>query len=72
MTNGWFDSHMADMNGKNIFISIYFIKSSFWWIETLQLGGIRQDTYSYSDKTLLTNWSCAIMNEYTGFNIVGE
>ena len=72
MTNGWFVSSMPDMNGKNPFMANYLIQCSIWWIETLQLGGIRQDTYGYSDKGLLTNWSCRIMDEYPNFNMVGE
>jgi len=48
------------------------IQSTIWWIETLQLGGVRQDTYGYSDKTFLKNWSCTIMNEYPNFSLVGE
>jgi len=72
MTNGWFAPTMPDMNGKNTFVSDYLIQSSIWWIETLQLGGIRQDTYGYSDKTFLKNWSCRIMNEYPNFSMVGE
>ena len=69
---GWFDKTMPDMNGQNPFMANYLIQSSIWWIETLQLGGIRQDTYGYSDKTFLKNWSCTIMNEYPNFNMVGE
>ena len=72
MNQGWFDTTMPDMNGQNPFMQNYLIQGSVWWIETLQLGGIRQDTYCYSDKTFLKNWSCAIMNEYPDFNIVGE
>ena len=69
---GWFDKTMPDLNGQNPFMANYLTQSSIWWIETLQLGGIRQDTYGYSDKTFLKNWSNAIMNEYPNFNIVGE
>jgi glycosidase len=69
---GWFDKTMPDMNGQNPFMANYLIQSTIWWIETLQLGGVRQDTYGYSDKTFLKNWSCAIMNEYPNFSIVGE
>ena len=72
MTEGWFDKTMADMNGLNPFMAAYLIQNSIWWIETLQLAGIRQDTYCYSDKALLKDWSCSIMNEYPDFNIVGE
>jgi len=63
---------MPDLNGQNPFMANYLIQSSIWWIETLQLGGIRQDTYPYSDKIFSKNWSCSIMNEYPNFNIVGE
>jgi glycosidase len=63
---------MPDMNAENPFMANYLIQNSIWWVETLQLGGIRQDTYCYSDKTFLKNWSCSIMNEYPNFNIVGE
>ena len=70
--HGWFDKTMPDMNGENPFMANYQIQNSIWWIETLQLGGIRQDTYGYSDKTFLKNWSCSIMNEYPNFSMVGE
>jgi glycosidase len=71
-SKGWFDKTMSDMNGKNPFMANYLIQNTIWWIETLQLGGIRQDTYGYSDKTFLKNWSCRIMNEYPNFSLVGE
>ena len=70
-SKGWFDKTMSDMNGKNPFMANYLIQNTIWWIETLQLGGIRQDTYGYSDKTFLKNWSCRIMNEYPYFSLVG-
>jgi glycosidase len=63
---------MPDVNSENSFMAAYIIQCSIWWIETLQLGGIRQDTYPYSNKDFLKTWSCAIMNEYPDFNIVGE
>lgn len=72
MKNGWFDKTMPDMNGTNPFMANYLIQNTIWWIETLQLGGVRQDTYGYSDKTFLKNWSCTVMNEYPNFNMVGE
>jgi neopullulanase len=71
-TEGWFDTSMPDLNGRNPFMARYLIQSSIWWVETLQAGGIRQDTYPYSHKEFLSQWSCAIMKEYPNFNIVGE
>jgi glycosidase len=72
MTKGWFDKSMPDMNGSNPFVANYLIQNTIWWIETLQLSGVRQDTYGYSDKTFLKNWSNNILNEYPNFSTVGE
>ncbi len=72
MADGWFVSSMPDLNQRNPFLAKYIIQNSIWWIETLHLGGIRQDTYPYPDKTFMSNWAGAIMNEYPNFNIVGE
>lgn len=72
MVHGWFINHMADMNSENPFVANYLIQNTIWWIETLKLGGIRQDTYGYSDKAFLKEWSCRVMNEYPDLSMVGE
>jgi len=69
---GWFVPFMPDLNQKNPFMANYIIQNSIWWIETADLGGIRQDTYPYPDKEFMSNWAGAIMNEYPNFSIVGE
>ena len=72
MTDGWFVSVMPDLNQRNQFMATYLIQNSIWWIETLNLSGIRQDTYPYPDKNFMSNWAKSIMDEYPKFNIVGE
>lgn len=72
MTDGWFVSAMPDLNQRNPFMATYLIQNSIWWIETLGLGGIRQDTYPYPDKHFMSDWAGAIMHEYPNFSIVGE
>jgi len=72
MTDGWFVPSMPDLNQRNPFMAKYLIQNSLWWIETLNLSGIRQDTYPYPDKNFMSNWAKSIMNEYPKFNIVGE
>ena len=47
MNQGWFVKEMPDLNQRNPFLATYLIQNSIWWIETLRLGGIRQDTYPY-------------------------
>ncbi|QOD60873.1 glycoside hydrolase family 13 protein [Polaribacter haliotis] len=70
--DGWFVSTMPDLNQKNPFMAKYIIQNSIWWIETIGLGGIRQDTYPYPDKQFMSDWAGAIMAEYPNFSIVGE
>ena len=72
MTDGWFVEGMPDLNQRNPYMAKYIIQNSIWWIETLGLGGIRQDTYPYPDKDFMSDWAKAIMFEYPNFNIVGE
>ncbi|AUC86650.1 alpha-amlyase [Polaribacter sp. ALD11] len=72
MSDGWFVSTMPDLNQKNPFMAKYIIQNSIWWIETIGLSGIRQDTYPYPDKQFMSNWAGSIMNEYPNFSIVGE
>jgi len=72
MVQGWFVKSMPDLNQRNPFMSKYLIQNSIWWIEYADLDGLRQDTYSYPYRDFMTDWSCAIMNEYPNFNIVGE
>lgn len=72
MSEGWFDNTMPDLNQRNPFMARYLIQNSIWWIETADLGGIRQDTYPYPDKEFMSKWAGSIMNEYPNFSIVGE
>jgi len=72
MSDGWFDTSMADFNQKNPFVAKYLIQNSIWWIEFAGLDGIRQDTYPYSDKDFMADWMKALREEYPNLNVVGE
>ncbi|MDT8414182.1 MAG: glycoside hydrolase family 13 protein [Flavobacteriaceae bacterium] len=72
LSEGWFVPSMPDLNQRNPFMANYLIQNSIWWVETLGLGGIRQDTYPYPDKNFMSDWAGAIMQEYPNFSIVGE
>lgn len=71
-TEGWFDSSMPDLNQNNPLLLDYFIQNCIWWIEYADLGGLRIDTYPYNDKEPMARLTGRIMDEYPGFNIVGE
>lgn len=70
--NGWFVKTMPDLNQRNPLMATYLIQNTIWWIEFVGLSGIRMDTYPYSDHQFMSDWTCAVMNEYPNFNICGE
>jgi len=69
---GWFAGYLADMNMANPEVVDYFIYHAIWWIETMKLDGIREDTYAYSDLGGLSRWAKALKHEYPDLFIVGE
>lgn len=71
-SDGWFVPSMPDMNQRNPLLAKYLIQNAIWWVEYADLSGIRVDTYSYSDKTFLSEWTRRIMEEYPNLNVVGE
>lgn len=71
-SDGWFVPTMPDLNQRNPLLADYLIQNTIWWIEYIGLSGIRMDTYPYSDKDFMSQWTCAVMSEYPNFNICGE
>ena len=69
---GWFVPTMPDMNQQQPHMAQYLIQYAIWWVEYAGLSGLRVDTYSYSDKAFLSQWTQALMREYPNLNIVGE
>lgn len=72
MREGWFDTHMPDLNQDNPFLAKYLIQNNIWWIEYAGIDGFRMDTYAYSDEGFLEEWSKAIFKEYPQFGAYGE
>ncbi len=72
MEDGWFDTHMPDLNQRNSYLAKYLIQNSIWWVEYANLDGIRMDTHPYPEKTFMAKWVNAVMTEYPNFNIVAE
>ncbi|MEO7988245.1 MAG: glycoside hydrolase family 13 protein [Chryseolinea sp.] len=72
MSNGWFDTMMADVDQTNPLFATYLIQNSLWWIEYAGIDGIRMDTYPYPDKNFMAQWAKTILEEYPSFNLVGE
>ncbi|WP_164969661.1 glycoside hydrolase family 13 protein [Aquirufa rosea] len=70
--DGWFVPSMPDLNQNNPFLAKYIIQNTIWWIEYAGLGGLRIDTYPYSEKKFSNAWTMAVAQEYPNMNMVGE
>lgn len=69
---GWFVNEMPDLNGDHPLLRDNLVQNSIWWVEVADLGGIRHDTHPYPGEKFMSAYTCAIMDEYPNFNIVGE
>lgn len=72
VVEGWFVPAMPDLNLRNPHVLTYLKQSSFWWIETVGIDGIRMDTYPYADAQAMARWAKELDEEYPRFNVVGE
>ncbi|MFN3952363.1 MAG: alpha-amylase family glycosyl hydrolase [Thermaurantimonas sp.] len=72
MMEGWFDTHMPDLNQKNPNLAKYLIQNTLYWIETAKLNGIRIDTYAYCDQDFMSQWIESVKRDYPGLYIVAE
>jgi len=72
MTDGWFDTHMPDMNQANPYVRNYFTQSHIWWIEYAGVDGFRLDTYGYNDAGYMKEWGEAVKAEYPQLTFFGE
>lgn len=70
--DGWFVNLLPDLNQNDPETRCYLIQNTLWWIETLGLDAIRQDTLPYVPRDFWAEWSTAIHREYPAVNIVGE
>ncbi len=70
--NGWFAQSMPDMNLRNPLVVNYLAQMAIWWIEFAGLDGLRVDTYPYSDKYGVAEWTRRIMDEFPNLSITIE
>lgn len=72
MTDGWFDTHMPDMNENNPYLCNYITQSHLWWVEYAGVDGFRLDTYAYNDADYMAAWGKIIKTEYPQLSVFGE
>jgi neopullulanase len=69
---GWFLDFLPDLNQHDEEVERYLIQNTLWWIGTLGVDGIRQDTWQYVPNSFWREWTAAIKREYPNFRVVGE
>jgi glycosidase len=72
MADGWFDTHMPDLDQTNPIMANYLIQNSIWWIEEFGIDAYRIDTYAYPDQEFMSVLGERILKEYPNFFMFGE
>lgn len=71
-TDGWFDTHMPDLNQRDPHCARYLTQSYIWWAEYAGVDDFRIDTYAYPDQEYMAEMGKQILDEYPGMNLFGE
>lgn len=71
-TDGWFDTHMPDVNQRQPQFANFLIQNSIWWIELFGIDAFRIDTYTYPDQKFMGDLARRIRMEYPDFFLFGE
>ncbi len=72
MLEGWFDTHMPDLNQDDPLLTRYLIQHTLWWVEEARTDALRMDTWAYSDPDFLEAWSRAVAEAYPTLFVFGE
>lgn len=72
MLDGWFVTHLPDVNQRNPFVANFLIQHAIWSTEEFGVDGWRVDTYKYCDEAFLNRINDALLKEYPKLTIFGE
>ena len=72
MLDGWFTSHLPDLNQRNPLLATYLIQHAIWTTENFGIDGWRVDTYKYCDEAFLNDMNNALVREFPSITIFGE
>ena len=72
MLDGWFTSHLPDLNQRNPLLATYLIQHAIWTTENFGIDGWRVDTYKYCDEAFLNAMNTALVKEFPAITIFGE
>ncbi|MGY6560893.1 MAG: alpha-amylase family glycosyl hydrolase [Luteibaculaceae bacterium] len=71
-SEGWFDTHMPDLNQKVPALAEYLIQYTIWWIEEFGLDALRIDTHAYPDQVFMATLLERLKNEFPRLFVFGE
>lgn len=72
MTDGWFDTHMPDIDQTHPRVAAYLIQQTLWWIEEYGIDALRIDTYAYPDQDFMSDWARKVKDHYPDLFIFAE
>jgi len=72
ITRGWFTDGMPDLNQENPLVEQYLIQNAMWWVETVNLDGIRLDTFPYVGRSFWHDFHATLHAAYPHLTTVGE
>ncbi len=71
-SEGWMDSTLVDLNGRDPLLARYLIQNSLWWIEEYQFDAIRFLNYPYQDEFFMKQWAGEILSEYPSIFMIAD
>ncbi|HJQ69755.1 MAG TPA: alpha-amylase family glycosyl hydrolase [Blastocatellia bacterium] len=69
---GWFADRLPDINQDDPESARYVIQNAVWWVETVGLDAIRQDTFPYAPRRFWAAWNLALRRAFPRLAVVGE
>ncbi len=72
MLDGWFTTHLPDLNQRNPYVANFLIQHAIWTTEEYGIDGWRVDTYKYCDEQFMNNCNAALEKEFPSVTIFGE
>lgn len=69
---GWFINILPDLNQNDAETAAYLIQNSLWWVGTVGIDVVRQDTLPYVPRAYWSRWTSALKREFPDLTILGE
>lgn len=72
MLDGWFVTHLPDLNQRNPYVANFLIQHAIWTTEEFGIDGWRVDTYKYCEEKFMNDCNAALEKEFPQVTVFGE